>query len=173
MLYFSFMVCLVEMILGRRERKKMVERGIQLGGEGGKKTGGILVFSPWAYQNPISPNQGDYRRENKVALLLVAFGQIYLSINVQDVLDLLAFFFFFFFLVGSHMFLFSSFFVCFCFFRKQFWASFLCFFIYFHFIEVPIYTQFFLKVYNVLLFVLLNKDMIVNLYKLYFQSFHF
>ena len=46
-------------------------------------------------------------------------------------------------------------------------------FIYFHFIEVPIYTQFFLKVYNVLLFVLFNRDMIVNLYKLYFQSFHF
>ena len=112
-----------------------------------------------------------------MALLLVAFGQIYQSINVQGVLDLLFIFLLlllFFFMVGAHMFLFSSFFVCFCFFRKQFWANFLCFlFIYFHFIKVPIYTQFFFKVYNVLLFVLSNRDMIVNLYKLYFQSFHF
>ena len=68
------------------------------------------MFSPWAYQNPIFPNYGDYRRENKVALLLVAFGQIYQSINVQDVLDLLAIYIFFW--VGAHMFLFSSFFVC-------------------------------------------------------------
>ena len=142
MLYFSFMVCLVEMILGRRERKKMVERGIQLGGEGGKKTGGILVFSPWAHQNPIFPNQGDYRRENKVALLLVAFGQIYQSINVQDVLDLLAIYIFFW--VGAHMFLFSSFFVCFCFFRKQFWANILCFYLFiFILLKCPYIHNFF------------------------------
>ena len=44
-----------------------------------------------------------------MALLLVAFGQIYQSINVQDVLDLLAFFFFFWWVLicsFSHHFLF-------------------------------------------------------------------
>ena len=92
MLYYSFMVCLVEMTL-EGERERMVGRGIQLGGEGGEKTGGSQVFSPQAHQNPISPNQRDYRRENKVALLLVAFGQIYPNINVRDVLVLLDSFF--------------------------------------------------------------------------------
>ena len=63
-----------------------------------------------------------------------------------------SFFFFFFFLVGAHMFIFSSFFVGFFFFRKKFWVNFLylfflffhfIFFYFFHFIEVPIYTQIF------------------------------
>ena len=45
----------------------------------------------------------------------------------------------------------------------------LLFFIYFN--EVSIYTQFFFFFkYNVLLFVLFKRDMIVNLFKLYFQS---
>ena len=40
-------------------------------------------------------------------------------------------------------------------------------FYFFHYNEVPIYTQFF-KVYNVLPFVLFNRDMMIILYKLYF-----
>ena len=43
-------------------------------------------------------------------------------------------------------------------------------FFFFNFNEVSIYTQFFLK-YNVSFsfFFFLNKDMMINLYKLYFQ----
>ena len=71
------------------------------------------------------------------------------------------------------MFIFSLILVGFCFFFLEnsfglisYAISFFFFFFYFN--EVSIYSQFFLK-YNMLLFVLFNKNMIVNLYKFYSQ----
>ena len=152
----------------------MVGRGIQLGGEGGKKTGECFLLGPTKTQ---SPKLGRLQERKQGGFAPCCF---WTNIPKHKRSGCFGPFIYFiiiiiiFFMVGAHMFLFSSFFACFCFFRKQFWANFLCFlFIYFHFIKVPIYTQFFFKVYNVLLFVLSNRDMIVNLYKLYFQSFHF
>ena len=63
-------VCLVRVKGGwmenkeEKSEKKMVEMAILLGGEWREKTGGSRGFSPWAHQNSISPNCGDYRREN-------------------------------------------------------------------------------------------------------------
>ena len=69
------------MILERereREKKKMKKKKKRENvWEGGEKIGGNWVFSPQVHQNSISPNWGDYKRENK--MFLVAFEQIYPS----------------------------------------------------------------------------------------------
>ena len=63
-------VCLVRVKGGwmknkeEKSEKKMVEMAIWLGGEWREKTGRSWGFSPWAHQNSISSNCGDYRREN-------------------------------------------------------------------------------------------------------------
>lgn len=126
-----------------------------VGREGGeKKLMGLSCFFPIVHQNSISPNWGDYKRENK--MLLVAFEQIYPSSRyILDVWGMGSFvvgllwtfwsfwlFFFYFFggfllllfLVSAHMFLFSCFgwfLFLFLFYFNKLWINFLFFFILF------------------------------------------
>ena len=78
---------------------------------------------------------------------------------------LLLFIFYFIFLFLVLICLFSHWFWLVFVFRKKFWVNFLCFFYFYWSVHLD---TIFLK-YNMLLFVLFNRDMMVNLYKLYFQ----
>ena len=134
--------------------KKMVEVAIWLGGEWGEKTCRAWGFSPWAQQNSFSPNCGNYRRENvhDVFLFFLFAGPHYVS-----------------FLISCGWFLFLFYFL-----ENIFGLiSYVFYFIlFFHFNEVPSIHNF-LKHIMCYLFVLFNRDMKVNLNKLYLQSSHF
>ena len=82
-----------------------------------------------------------------------------------DFLFLLFFFFLSLVLSGGGFFFFFLNFYFYYFFKKTFLDDFLC-----YFLKCPLSSvhNFFLK-YNILLFVLFKRDMMVNLYKLYFQ----
>ena len=110
---------------------------------GGEKSGGAHKFSLLSLQNTISPNW----REN-------------LSEKWEKYLDKIALTFFFF----SFFFFFLNFYFYY-FFKKTFLDDFLYYFLKCSFSSI----HNFFKKYNVLLFVLFKRDMMVNLYKPYFQ----
>ena len=107
------------------------------------------------------------------------FGVWSMTITAPTFFNISGSFFFFFFFFFSFDFSFVTLTFCFCFFSFFFFLSLVLsgggffFFSFFSFFFNLYFYYFFKKTllekYNVLLFVLFKKDMMVNLYKFYFQ----
>ena len=146
---------------------------------GGEKSGGAHKFSLLLLQNTISPNwRENWSKKWKKYLDKTAptsfsiSGFFFSSFDFSFVMLLFLCFCFLFFLslvlLGGGFFFFSFFlfFIFYYFFKKTLLDDFLC-----YFLKCPLSSIHNLKKnYNALFFVLFKRDMMVNLYKLYFHQ---